>query len=208
MIQVVFDSRSPVFWPHAHPPPLPRWGLPQKFPSPSKIWEPWVCHGHSLTFTFIFLNSLWLQVAIGQVGICLSGPLMTALGAGHRDSLAWGALLVCWGGLGTSVSCSFLTCPERTGFLLDTWWQAQNVSKRNLGLISHEMDSTYYAASNSPLIYCPVWLVFSEGGGGGRSRNCFFCPKTSFTADVCSWHSLLFFLCGCIRITHIIIFLS
>lgn len=90
------------------------------------------------------------------------------------------------GGLGKSVPCSFLTCPQRTEFLLDTWWQAQNVSKSDLGLVSHEMDSTYDTASNLPLIYCPIWLVFFERGGGGNSRNCFWSQD--------------FFYCRCLQL--------
>lgn len=34
------------------------------------------------------------------------------------------------GGLGKSVPCFFLTCPQRTGFLLDTSCQEQNVSQK------------------------------------------------------------------------------
>lgn len=141
-------------------------------------------------------------------GICSWGPLMTqSWGQAMETALPGGLSRAGEGGLGKALPCSFLTCPQRIGFLLDTWWQAQNVSKRDLGLISHNIDSTYYTASNSLLIYCLERLVFSERGGGGQIRNCFL-SWAFFYADVCSWQSLLFFLCGCIRITHIIRFLS
>lgn len=116
----------------------------------------------------------------------------STLGAGHRDSLAWGALLVCWGSLGQICALLSPDTPSENTVFIGTWWQVQNVSKRNLGLISHEMDSTYHATSNSPLIYCPRRLVFSERVGGGRSRNCFL--SQDFFSCRCLQLALLAFL--------------
>jgi hypothetical protein len=58
--------------------------------------------------------------------------------------------------------------------------------QKGLSLISHEMKSTYYTARNSPLIYCPVRLLSSGRAEEEAGADTAFCPKTSFTADVCS----------------------
>lgn len=199
-----FETKSPDFWPM---PILPHYlGEIYLRNSPDHLGE----GGNlSVSHTALILHSflcVWLPAAIDQVGFADEGLWWLSLGAGHREYLAWGLSWTAEEGLGKSLPCSFLTCPQRTGFLLDIWWQVQDVSRRDLGLISHETSSTYYTASDSLLIYCPRRLVFS-GRTGGKSRNC-FSSQTSFIADVCSWHILLFFLCGCTRLTQIIIFRS
>lgn len=187
---------------------ITRWGLSKKFPRPPWRWREPECVRDTPFLLHSFLQLSVIASGHRSDGICRWGPLMTQpWGQATGTALPGGFSRTREGGLGKSVPCSFLTCPQRTGFLLDTWWQVQNVSLRDLSLMPNETDGTCYTASNSPLIYCPIRRLFSERRGGGRIRST-FCPKTSFSTDVCSWHSLLFFLCGCIRITHMIIFLS
>lgn len=169
MTQGRFKFRSPDFWPLAHLPPLLRWGLSQ-----TTLDMEVTSMSQALPyFTLSSPSSVWLPVAIGQVEFADEGLWRLSLGGRPwGQCLAWGIPWTGGGGLGKTRRCSFLTCSQKTGLILDTWWQVQNVSKWDLGLISYEMDSTYYIASNSPLIYCPVRLVFSERGGGGKTRNC------------------------------------
>lgn len=140
----------------------------------------------------------------GSGGTCSWGPLMTqpwgqATQTASLEGHSW-TVREAWVRLCLAL---FSRAPREQDF----YWTLSDrcrmwVKGTLLGLISHKMDSTYYTASNSPLIYCLVRLAFSERGEGGKIRNC------SFTADVFSWHFLFFFLCGCIRIACIIMFLS
>lgn len=90
----------------------------------------------------------------------------SALGAGHADSLAWGAFLDGEGGLSKALPCSFLTCPQRTGFLLDTQWQVQNVSKRDLAWFNISQDGQhilYGKYLTTDLLPCKTGIFWKRG---------------------------------------------
>lgn len=95
-----FDSRFPEFWLHAHPPPLPKWCLSQKFPRPPWRWR-------DLSVSQLHPNSYagfseLCVIASGRrsCGICRWATLMTQpWGQATGTALPW-ALLAWWGRAG------------------------------------------------------------------------------------------------------------
>lgn len=109
--------------------------------------------------------------------------------AGCKGQFDWDLSQPGQGGLAKLSSCSFQTCLQWTGSLLDAGWQVQDMSWRNSGLISQETDSAHYRACSSLLIYCPGRLLFSERAEGGRIRNRFLSQDfllQMFAAGTCS----------------------
>lgn len=133
-----------------------------------------MCVTDALTFYIHFSELCVIVSGHGSDGTCSWGPLMTqpwgqaaqtALLEGHSWMMreAWARLCPAFSWHSRREQNFYWTLSDRCRM-----W----VKGTLLGLISHKMDSTYYTASTSPLIYCLVRLAFSERGEGGKIRNC------------------------------------
>lgn len=131
MIKGRLDSRFPDFQSHAHPPSLPRWGLSQKFPRP-----PWPWRDLSVLQTLPYFYTGFSELCViarGYRSEFLSHGSVLRAGhkPGHKPGQACPGLSGTGeGGFSKSVPCCFLTCLQKTGFLLDTSRQKQNVSQK------------------------------------------------------------------------------
>ena len=146
------DSRFPDLWSHVQSPSLPRWGLSQKFPRPPWTWRD-LSVLQTLPYFYTSFSELWV-IARGYRSERNSGG--SVLGAGHRDRLAQGSP-------GPVREDSASLCPALSWHALreqDFYWtlHARNRkwAKRDLGLISQEMDRPHIIQLVTSLIYCPL----------------------------------------------------